>query len=62
MATAKSTFGLIVGQYFTDTILPHLEIYGEEEILTNKNQYIADSTTDPTLVATIEQHYGVTIW
>ncbi len=62
MAKAESTFGSIVGAYFNDTILPHLELRSEDEINEERNQYIADATTKPSLVEEIEGHYGVSIW
>lgn len=62
MATEHVTFGQIIGDYFTANVLPYLEIYDEEAIVTERNQYIADATTNPELVKEIEDFYGVTIW
>lgn len=62
MAKANLTFGQLVGYYFTDMILPNLRLWDEDEILEAQNQYIADATTDPALIAEIERYYGVSIW
>lgn len=62
MATANVTFGQIIGDYFTANILPHLGIRDEDAIAAERNQYIADSTTQPELIKEIEDFYGVTIW
>lgn len=62
MAKATSTFGSLVGSYFNDTVLPHLELHSENEINEERNQYIADATTKPALIEEIESYYGVSIW
>lgn len=62
MATAHVTFGQIVGDYFTETVLPYLDLKNEDQIITERNQYIADVATNPEKVAEIERHYGVSIW
>lgn len=62
MATATANYGYTVGKYFTEQILPYLEIRGSRHIADERNQFIADMSTNPELVKVIEDHYGVSIW
>lgn len=62
MAKAQVSFGQIVGDYFNETVLPFLSIRDENIVVEQRNQYIADSTTQPELIGEIEEFYGVKIW